>query len=172
MQTLILTLHIIVCFLLVILVLLQSGKEGMGVIFGGGNSSVFGSAGAGGILAKLTAFMAVVFVITSLSYTYVTSSRPDGESQILNVQIEDAPQAAPDAAKSAPSVAPPDAAKPSGGQGSAAPSAAPNSAPTPDSAPAQNSAPAPDSAPGQQPAGQQPASPGNSAPAPAAPKAD
>ena len=64
METLILTLHIIVCVLLVILILLQAGKEGMGVIFGGGGStSVFGSAGAGGILAKLTAFMAVIFVI-------------------------------------------------------------------------------------------------------------
>ena len=61
METLILTLHIIVCVLLVILILLQAGKEGMGVIFGGGNSSVFGSSGAGGILAKMTAFMAVVF---------------------------------------------------------------------------------------------------------------
>lgn len=92
MQNLILTLHIIVCVLLVILILLQSGKEGMGVIFGGGNSSVFGSAGAGGILAKLTAFMGVVFIITSLSYTYVTSSRPTSESAILKVKIEeDAP---------------------------------------------------------------------------------
>lgn len=89
MQTLILTLHIIVCFLLVILILLQSGKEGMGVIFGGGNSSVFGSSGAGGILAKLTTLMAVIFVITSLSYTYVTSSKPASESSILNVRIEE-----------------------------------------------------------------------------------
>lgn len=89
MQTLILTLHIIVCFLLVILILLQSGKEGMGVIFGGGNSSVFGSSGAGGILAKLTTLMAVIFVITSLSYTYVTSSKPASESTILNVRIEE-----------------------------------------------------------------------------------
>lgn len=94
MQNLILTLYIIVCVLLVILILLQSGKEGMGVIFGGGNSSVFGSSGAGGILAKLTAFMAVVFVITALSYTYVTSSRPATESVILDVKIEDAPPAA------------------------------------------------------------------------------
>ena len=96
-QTLILTLHIIVCVLLVILVLLQSGKEGMGVIFGGGNTSVFGSGGAGGILAKLTTFMAVIFVITSLSYTYVSSSRPSSESTILNVKIEDpvVPQSAP-----------------------------------------------------------------------------
>lgn len=89
MQTLILTLHIIVCVLLIILVLLQSGKEGMGVIFGGGNTSVFGSGGAGGILAKLTTLMAVIFVITSLSYTYVTSSRPSSESTILNVKIEE-----------------------------------------------------------------------------------
>lgn len=92
MQDLILTLHIIVCVLLVILILLQSGKEGMGVIFGGGNSSVFGSSGAGGILAKLTTLMAIIFVITSLSYTYVTSSRPTVESSILDVKIEDVPQ--------------------------------------------------------------------------------
>lgn len=102
MQTLILTLHIIVCFLLVILILLQSGKEGMGVIFGGGNSSVFGSSGAGGILAKLTTLMAIIFVITSLSYTYVTSSRPDSESSILNVRIE---EPAPAATQSAPAPA-------------------------------------------------------------------
>ena len=40
MQTLILSLHVIVCVTLVILVLLQAGKEGMGVIFGGGNAPV------------------------------------------------------------------------------------------------------------------------------------
>ena len=101
MQTLILTLHLIVCFLLVVLILLQSGKEGMGVIFGGGNSSVFGSTGAGGILARLTTLMAIIFVITSLSYTYVTSSRPDTESVILNVQIEDRPKPKPEAAPAA-----------------------------------------------------------------------
>ena len=107
METLILTLHIIVCVLLVILILLQAGKEGMGVIFGGGGStSVFGSAGAGGILAKLTAFMAVIFVITSLSYTYVSSPRTaSDESQILStppVSIEDSAPAAPQAPAAAP----------------------------------------------------------------------
>jgi len=136
-QTLILTLHIIVCVLLVILVLLQAGKEGMGVIFGGGNSSVFGSGGAGGILAKLTALMAVIFVITSLSYTLVTSSRPSNQSTILNVKIEDtaapkapAPAVQPGAeAKPAPLAAPaPAAAVPaapsaSAGQKDAAPAA-------------------------------------------------
>ena len=104
MQSLILTLHVIVCVLLVILVLLQAGKEGMGVIFGGGNSSVFGSTGAGGMLAKLTAFVAVLFIITSLSYTFVTSSKPAEESAVLdaNVKFEETQPAKPaDAAKPA-----------------------------------------------------------------------
>lgn len=116
-QTLILTLHIIVCVLLVILILLQSGKEGMGVIFGGGNTSVFGSSGAGGILAKLTTLMAVIFVITSLSYTYVTSAHTSSESAILNVKIEEpevqAPKpSAPAAESAAPEAKSPDAKAP------------------------------------------------------------
>ncbi len=131
MQTLILTLHLIVCFLLVVLILLQSGKEGMGVIFGGGNSSVFGSTGAGGILAKLTTLMAIIFIITSLSYTYVTSSRPETESVILNVQIEERPKAKEPAPEEnahavAPEKANPEAVKP---EQSAAPDAAKPKAP-------------------------------------------
>ena len=139
MQTLILTLHIIVCVVLVILILLQAGKEGMGVIFGGGNTSVFGSSGAGGMLAKMTAFMAVVFVVTSLSYTYVTSSRPSDESAVLKVEpltIEDVPAkpaAAPEAAapaqpaasSEAPAAAPADAAAPANAPEAPAASEAP-----------------------------------------------
>lgn len=110
--TLILTLHIIVCVLLVILVLLQAGKEGMGVIFGGGNTSVFGSTGAGGILAKLTALMAVIFVVTSLSYTFVTSPRPSTESTILDVKIEDTATSAGNAAPASTVPSTPDTAAP------------------------------------------------------------
>lgn len=91
MQTLILTLHIIVCVTLVVLVLLQSGKEGMGVIFGGGTNSVFGSGGAGGILTKLTAFMAVIFVVTCLSYNLITSPKVAQQSVIKDVQLETLP---------------------------------------------------------------------------------
>lgn len=88
MNILILSLHLIVCILLVIIVLLQSGKEGMGVIFGGGNTSVFGSSGAGGLLTKLTAFLAIIFVITSLSYNIITNTNSANQSTILDVQIE------------------------------------------------------------------------------------
>ena len=152
MQTLILTLHIIVCVVLVILILLQAGKEGMGVIVGGGNTSVFGSSGAGGMLAKMTAFMAVVFVVTSLSYTYVTSSRPSDESAVLKVEpltIEDVP-AKPAAAPEAAAPAQP-AATSEAPAAAAAPADAPE-APAASEAPAAE-APAAD-APAAQPAQQ------------------
>ena len=155
MQTLILTLHIIVCVVLVILILLQAGKEGMGVIFGGGNTSVFGSSGAGGMLAKMTAFMAMVFVVTSLSYTSVTSSRPSDESAVLKVEpltIEDVPAkpaAAPEAAAPAQPAATSEA--PAAAPAAAAPADAPE-APAASEAPAAE-APAAD-APAAQPAQQ------------------
>ncbi len=96
MQSGILVLHILVCIILIVLILLQSGREGMGVIFGGGgNSSVFGSQGAGGILVKLTTFLAVMFVVTSLGYNILTANKKDVKS-ILDVQFEEsAPVAAP-----------------------------------------------------------------------------
>ena len=74
MEALILTVHIIACFVLVTVVLLQSGKEGMGVIFGGGSSSLFGSTGAGGFLTKLTAWVGALFLITSLGFNFLTKS--------------------------------------------------------------------------------------------------
>lgn len=84
MQTLVITVHIIACIFLIIFVLLQSGKEDMGVIFGGGSGSVFGSTGAGGILSKVTAFLAAVFLITSLSYNYLAGNKVGDDSVMLN----------------------------------------------------------------------------------------
>lgn len=76
MSTLIITIHIIACISLVLLVLMQSGSQGMGVVFGGSSSSLFGSSGAGGILSKLTIIMAIIFFITSLSFAYFHGDRP------------------------------------------------------------------------------------------------
>ena len=124
MQTAILTLHVIVCVILVVLVLLQSGREGMGVIFGGGGNSVFGNAGAGGILSKLTTFLAVIFICTSLGYNIMTSSTNKEVESVLDVQFEEVPAApaqAP-AAVSAPAVPAETAPAP---EAAAAPAAAP-----------------------------------------------
>ncbi len=123
MQTLILSLHVIVCVALVVLVLLQSGKEGMGVIFGGGNASVFGSSGAGGLLAKLTAFMAVLFVITCLGFNLLSSTTKEQESTILDIRLEDAPK--PAAAPAVEPVKQPEAAAPASEPASQPEAAAP-----------------------------------------------
>ncbi len=141
MLSLILTLHIVVCVLLVILVLLQAGKEGMGVIFGGGGNSVFGAGGAGSLLTKLTGFMAVLFVITSLSYTILTSTAKDDESSILNIQLEEpvpAPTTTEPAATQPEASATPEAA-PEAAQSAEAKEAAPEATPA-DSAKAEDKA--------------------------------
>ena len=137
MQTAILTLHVIVCLILVVLVLLQSGREGMGVIFGGGgNSSVFGSAGAGGVLAKLTTFLAVIFICTSLGYNIMTSSTRTSQESVLDVQFEEVPAPVADTAPAAP-------AAPAAQTTEAAPAPAAGQTPTAAEAPAaQPAAPA------------------------------
>ncbi len=88
MDTALLALHIIVCLFLVILVLLQSGREGMGVIFGGGNTSASNASSSSSMLTKLTASLAVIFICTSLGYNIITSADDDASS-ILDVQFEE-----------------------------------------------------------------------------------
>ncbi|WP_276819639.1 preprotein translocase subunit SecG [Mailhella massiliensis] len=156
MQTAILTLHVIVCLILVVLVLLQSGREGMGVIFGGGgNSSVFGSAGAGGVLAKLTTFLAVIFICTSLGYNIMTSSTRTSQESVLDVQFEEVPAAPAQVPAAAPAPAAPaasEAAAPAPAAEPAAPAAAEpeQAAAAPEAAtPAAPAAPAADAAPAE-----------------------
>ncbi len=83
MQTLVLTIHILACVFLVLFVLLQSGQEGMGVIFGGGSGSVFGSTGAGGLLVRITGVLAAIFLVTSLAYNVLTKPSSLSDSSLM-----------------------------------------------------------------------------------------
>ena len=68
--------HVIVCFALILIVLLQAGKGAeMGAAFGGASQTIFGSSGAVGFLTKLTTVAAVVFMITSLLLAFTSSRR-------------------------------------------------------------------------------------------------
>lgn len=63
--------HVLVCVLLVVIVLLQRGKgASMGAAFGGSSQTLFGSAGPGTLLGKMTTAIAVVFMLTSLWLAY------------------------------------------------------------------------------------------------------
>ena len=69
-------LHVLVCFALIMIVLLQAGKGAeMGAAFGGASQTIFGSSGAMGFLSKLTTAVAVVFMITSLILTFSSTKR-------------------------------------------------------------------------------------------------
>jgi preprotein translocase subunit SecG len=75
-MTIIIILHILVCFALILIVLLQAGKGAeMGAAFGGASQTLFGSAGSMSFLTKLTTVAAVVFMITSLLLTYSSTRR-------------------------------------------------------------------------------------------------
>jgi len=72
--------HVLTCFILVLIVLLQTGKGAdMGAVFGGGSSStIFGSSGAGNLLTRITTGAAVVFMVTSLFLAYSGAHRSAG----------------------------------------------------------------------------------------------
>jgi preprotein translocase subunit SecG len=74
MYILILLIHIIVCFFLIFIVLVQSGKGAeLGAAFGGSSQTLFGARGAATLFSKLTTIAAVVFMITSLTLAIMTA---------------------------------------------------------------------------------------------------
>ena len=76
MQIFLTTVHILTCFFLIAVVLLQHGKGAdIGAAFGAGASNtVFGSRGAGNFLTKLTTGGVVVFMLTSITLSYFTAT--------------------------------------------------------------------------------------------------
>jgi preprotein translocase subunit SecG len=78
--------HVIVCFFLIVVVLLQSGKAAdLAGAFGGmGSQTAFGPRGSATVLSKATTIAAVLFMVTSLSlsilYTRSGSGNVGGSS--------------------------------------------------------------------------------------------
>ncbi len=76
------TLHVIICFFLIIVVLLQSGKAAdLAGAFGGmGSQTVFGPRGTATVLSKATTIAASLFMITSLALVIMSSTGRAGAS--------------------------------------------------------------------------------------------
>jgi len=77
------TLHVLVCVILVLVVLLQSGKGAdlAGAFGGGATQTAFGSRGPVSFLSKMTTIAAIVFMLTSMSLTIVpTTVQTEGKS--------------------------------------------------------------------------------------------
>ena len=78
------TIHILVCFFIIIVVLLQSGKSGdISAAFGGqGSQTAFGPRGAASALSRATTWSAVAFMITSITLS-IYASKHGGPKSVL-----------------------------------------------------------------------------------------
>lgn len=77
MEGIVLVIHILVCVLLVVIVLLQSGKSAdLAGAFGGvGSQSTFGPRGTATILSKMTTTLAILFMVTSLTLWIIAAKK-------------------------------------------------------------------------------------------------
>src|SRR5919106_3166490 len=109
--TILIAVHVLSCFFLIGVVLLQQGKgSDVNAVFGGSSQTIFGSSGAGNFLTKLTSATAIVFMFTSLSLT-IGNTKQGTKSVFDNVPAEttpttpEQPPATPQGESSAPTAA-------------------------------------------------------------------
>jgi preprotein translocase subunit SecG len=102
-------LHILVCFVLVIVIMLQSGNAAdlAGAFGGSGSQTAFGPRGAATFLSRATTWCAIVFMATSLALSFKRATPSTSTGSILeHTQPSGAPPA-PGKSSPAPAPAPP-----------------------------------------------------------------
>ncbi|MBI5181811.1 MAG: preprotein translocase subunit SecG [Nitrospirae bacterium] len=94
MITLITIIHIVVSIFMVLVVLLQAGKgASVGATFGGSSQTIFGSRGAGTFLSRLTTAAAIIFMISSLSLSYL--SKEQSAKSVVDTMKQGEPKTPP-----------------------------------------------------------------------------
>lgn len=105
LKNVLLVIHVIVCFLMVVIVLMQTGKEGglSGTIQGGSSDSFFGKNKGktrDAILSKITVVLAVLFLALTIALTVVinkigrtNAEIPVSETPVVEQVEEEAPEA-------------------------------------------------------------------------------
>ena len=89
MQQIVLIVHMLTCFAMIGLVLLQQGKGAdIGAAFGSGASNtLFGSQGSTSFLLKITALVAFIFFATSLTLTHFSAVDAQ-KARALNLPVQ------------------------------------------------------------------------------------
>jgi len=86
-------LHVVICFFLIIVVLLQSGKAAdLAGAFGGmGSQTVFGPRGTATVLSKATTIAASVFMITALVLSILAQRTSPSSGSVVKPAAAAAP---------------------------------------------------------------------------------
>ncbi len=125
------------CLVLIIVVLLQSGKAAdlAGAFGGAGSQTAFGPRGAANVLSKATTWCAVMFMLCAFAMVLRTDKAVGQGSSILERVSKPAPKPAPATAPPAPATTP--ATTPAKPQSNTQPAAQPPASSQPAPAPAQ-----------------------------------
>ena len=91
MENLLIFFYILISISLILIILLQQGKgSDIGSAFGAGSSNtMFGTSSSSNPLTKVTAILAAIFLILSLSITYISRSSMMEDSPIVEVEIDE-----------------------------------------------------------------------------------
>jgi preprotein translocase subunit SecG len=87
------TLHVMVCLLLIFVIMLQSGNAAdlAGAFGGAGSQTAFGPRGAATFLTKATTWCAIVFMMSSLALSLKRAPTTEQGSSILEQTMPTAP---------------------------------------------------------------------------------
>ena len=96
------------CLVLIIVVLLQSGKAAdlAGAFGGAGSQTAFGPRGAANVLSKATTWCAVMFMVCAFAMVLRTDKAVGAGSSVLEKVSQPAPKPAPATTPAAPATAP------------------------------------------------------------------
>jgi preprotein translocase subunit SecG len=91
------TFFVLNCFVLIVVVLLQSGKAAdlAGAFGGAGSQTAFGPRGAANVLSKATTWCAVMFMVCALALVLRTDKAVARGSSVLQNVTKSAPKKAP-----------------------------------------------------------------------------
>ena len=96
MYTVLIVIHVLICFLMIGAILLQSGKGAeIGASFGGSSQTVLGSRGPANFLSKFTVVVAAVFMLTALSLAILAKERTFS-STVIDLKKKETSQTAPE----------------------------------------------------------------------------
>jgi preprotein translocase subunit SecG len=86
LYALLVAVHVLVSVVLILVVLLQTGKRAdlAGAFGGGGSQTAFGPRGTASVLSKATTICAIAFMVTSLTLSIESSRRTGSRSTVLD----------------------------------------------------------------------------------------